>query len=104
MDILRDDMRCGICGQLMDAHDAHQQHDDGTPAREGRRVTYVVVALRGATAHYQAIDDPTQTFKTGADWLTEELGIDLSSLVGRQYTCWVEPAEYGVIQSDFKLA
>ncbi|MFF3948060.1 hypothetical protein ACFYYN_24955 [Streptomyces sp. NPDC001902] len=104
MDALREDARCGICGQPMNAHDLHQQHDEGRPTRKGRRVAYVVVELRGATAHYRAIDDPSRTSKTGADVLAGQLGIDLSSLLGCQYTCWVEPTEYGVIRSDFKLA
>ncbi|HEY9329915.1 MAG TPA: hypothetical protein VIS09_17025 [Streptomyces sp.] len=100
----REDERCGICGQPLDAHDAHQQHDDGRPARKGKRVAYVVVELRGATAHYQATDDPSRTFKTGASDLAGQLGIEASGLLGCQYTCWVEPTEYGVIRSDFKPA
>ncbi|MEV8533937.1 hypothetical protein [Streptomyces sp. NPDC051211] len=104
MDTPRDDIHCGICGQPINAHDAHPQHDDDRPARKGKRVTYVVVELRGATAHFQATDDPTRTFKTGAADLAEQLGIDLSGLPGRPYTCWVEPTEYGVIRSEFKLA
>ncbi|MET9437714.1 hypothetical protein [Streptomyces sp. NPDC006551] len=104
MDTLREDERCGICGQPLNAHDTHQQHDDGQSARKGKRVTYVVVEVRGAIALYQAVDDPTEASKTGAAGLAEQLGIHLSDLPGRRYSCWVEPAEYGVIQSDFKLA
>ncbi|XEC32946.1 hypothetical protein JAO84_25050 [Streptomyces fradiae] len=88
----------------MNAHGDHKQHHDDKPARKGSRVAYVVVELRGATAHFQAADDPGRTFKTGATDLAGQLGIDVSDLVGRSYTCWVEPTEYGVIRSDFKLA
>lgn len=88
----------------MDAHDAHQRHDDDRPARKGKRIAYVVVELRGATAHFQATDDPGRTFRTGAADLAGQLGIEVSELLGRPYTCWVEPTEYGVIRSDFTLA
>ncbi|MEU1366299.1 hypothetical protein ABZ454_09185 [Streptomyces sp. NPDC005803] len=88
----------------MDAHEAHRQHDNDQPARKGRRVAYVVVELRGATAHFQATDDPDRTFRTGAADLAGQLGIDVSELLGRPCTCWVEPTEYGVIRSDFTLA
>ncbi|MEU6934904.1 hypothetical protein AB0A05_38120 [Streptomyces sp. NPDC046374] len=64
----------------------------------------MIVELRGATACYQAVDDPSRTGKTGAAWLAQELGTDLPDLPGRHYTCWEAPAEYGVIQSGFKLA
>ncbi|MCX5138613.1 MULTISPECIES: hypothetical protein [unclassified Streptomyces] len=103
METPREDARCGVCGQSTTTHDAHQ-HDDGRPARKGKRVAYVVVELRGATAHFQAADDAGRTFKTGASDLAGQLGISPADLLGRQYTCWVEPTEYGVIRSDFTLA
>ncbi|MGW6208575.1 hypothetical protein ACWF9B_33660 [Streptomyces sp. NPDC055089] len=104
MDTQHEGARCGICGQAIEGHDAHQQDKDGRPARKGRSVTYVVVELRGATAHFQATDDPTRTFRTGAADLAGQLGIDLSGLPGRRYTCWVEPTQYGVVRSEFTLA
>ncbi|MFF7176909.1 hypothetical protein [Streptomyces sp. NPDC008121] len=64
----------------------------------------MIVELRGATACYQAVDDPSKTGKTGAAWLAQELGTGVSDLPGRHYTCWETPAEYGVIQSGFELA
>ncbi|MFD8034458.1 hypothetical protein ACFV3F_38120, partial [Streptomyces sp. NPDC059717] len=70
----------------------------------GRRVEYVVVALRGAIAHCQAVDDPSRTSKTGADLLAKQLGIDLPDLLGRRYTCWETPTEYGVIRNGFEPA
>lgn len=69
----------------------------------GKRVEYVVVELRGALARYQAAGDLSQTDKTVAAGLAEELGIGLVDLVGCRFTCWETPAEYGVIQSGFKL-
>ncbi|MFJ9578381.1 hypothetical protein ACIRQF_18680 [Streptomyces sp. NPDC101191] len=104
MDTPREDMRCGICGQPLDTHDAHQQHDGGQPIRNGRRVTFVVVELRGALALYQAVDDPSETLKVVAAGLAEQLGISVSELAGCRYSCWVEPTPYGAIESDFKLA
>ena len=105
MDTPREDERCGICGQPMNAHEAHQQHDDGKPARKGRRVTYVVGEVRGATVHYHAVDDPDRTIKSGASDVAGNLRIDVSELVpGCRVTCWVEPTEYGVIRNDFQLA
>ncbi|MDP5310148.1 MULTISPECIES: hypothetical protein [Streptomyces] len=104
MDSQREGAHCGVCGQAMDGHDTHQQDEGGRPARKGKSVTYVVVELRGATAHFQATDDPTRTFRTGAADLAGQLGIGLSGLLDRRYTCWVEPTEYGVVRSGFTLA
>ncbi|MEU3353173.1 hypothetical protein [Streptomyces sp. NPDC037389] len=104
MDASREGMRCGLCGQLMDAQHSHQQHDEELATGQGKRVECVVVELRGAVAHYQVADGSSRTHKTGAAGLAEQLGIDLSELLGRRYTCWEEPAEYGVVQSEFKLA
>ncbi|MFJ9060270.1 hypothetical protein [Streptomyces sp. NPDC102409] len=64
---------------------------------------YVVVGLRGATAHCRAVDDPSRAFRTGADVLAEQLGIDLSDLLGRHYTCVETPGEYGVFRGRFEL-
>ncbi|MFJ5548522.1 hypothetical protein [Streptomyces sp. NPDC093225] len=93
MDGAHDDCRCGLCGQ-------HEEPQVGG----GRRVEYVVVEIRGATAHYQAADDSSGTFKTGADFLSRELGIDQADLLGRHYSCWVTPTEYGVIENRFELS
>ncbi|MEV1054986.1 hypothetical protein E3E14_07275 [Streptomyces sp. ICN441] len=104
MDILREDERCGICGQPMDAHEAHQQHEDGKPARKGGRISYVVVEVRGATVHYQETENPGRRFQSGASDVAGNLRIDISELPGCHFTCWVEPTQYGVIRSDFQLA
>jgi hypothetical protein len=102
METSQDDSRCGLCGQVMDA--GHEQHHEESVVGAGRRVEYVVIELRGACAHYQAADDPSRTSKTGAAGLAEQLGIDLPDLLGRHYTCWETPTEYGVIQSGFEPA
>lgn len=102
MDAAKDDLRCGLCGQVMDAE--HEQNHDESGMSAGRRVEYVVVALRGAIAHCQVADDPSRTSKTGADLLAKQLGIDLPDLLGRRYTCWETPTEYGVIRNGFEPA
>ncbi|MFJ8870918.1 hypothetical protein ACIRD6_34860 [Streptomyces sp. NPDC102473] len=102
MDASRDDVRCGLCGQVEDAR--HQWGHEESGRGSGGRVEHVVVGLRGATAHCRAVHDPSRAFRTGADVLAEQLGIDLSDLPGRHYTCWETPGEYGVIRSRFELA
>ncbi|MEE1664241.1 hypothetical protein RCR19_01770 [Streptomyces sp. WAC07094] len=102
MDAAKDDLRCGLCGQVMDAE--HEQNHEESGMSAGRRVEYVVVALRGATAHCQAADDASRTSKTGADLLAKQLGIDLPDLLGRRYTCWETTTEYGVIRNGFEPA
>ncbi|MET9435816.1 hypothetical protein [Streptomyces sp. NPDC006551] len=101
MDASRNDSGCGLCGQALSTQ--HDQHGDGSMTGVGKRVEYVVVELRGALARYQAAGDLSQTDKTVAAGLAEELGIGLVDLVGCRFTCWETPAEYGVIQSGFKL-
>lgn len=93
--------KCGICGQPLEGGHGH---GDSSSSREGKRIEYVVTGQRGATVHYQAVEDPSRTYKTGATGLAEQLGIKEESLVGRNFSCWVEPAEYGVIRSDFRLS
>ncbi len=95
-------MSCGLCGQSPSG--VHEQHGNEAVVGAGNRVRYVIVELRGATACYQAVDDPSRAGKTGAAWLAQELGTDLSDLPGRHYTCWETPAEYGVIRKGFELA
>ncbi|MEU6548406.1 hypothetical protein [Streptomyces sp. NPDC046859] len=103
MDTSQDDLRCGLCGQAVNPR--HEQHHDGPGVGTGRRVEYVVVELRGASALFQAADDPSRTRQTGAADLAEQLGIDLPDLLGRHYTCWETPGEYGgVFRSGFQLA
>ncbi|WP_326580244.1 hypothetical protein OIE69_40160 [Actinacidiphila glaucinigra] len=66
---------------------------------------YVVIELRGANALYQAADDPSRTRNTSAADLAQQLGIELSDLPGRHYTCWETPGEYGgVFRSRFEPA
>ncbi|MFC8095348.1 hypothetical protein [Streptomyces sp. NPDC057301] len=103
MDTSRDDLRCGLCGQVMNAR--HEQHHEESVVSAGRRVEYVVIELRGASALYQAADEPSRTRKTHAADLAKALGVDLPDLPGRHYTCWETPGEYGgVFRSGFELA
>ncbi|MFJ9432584.1 hypothetical protein ACIRQY_23400 [Streptomyces sp. NPDC101490] len=102
MDSSKDDVSCGLCEQPPGC--APEHHGNGMVVGAGNRVRYVIVELRGATACYQAVDDPSRTGKTSAAWLAHELGTDLPDLLGRHYTCRETPAEYGVIQSGFELA
>lgn len=103
VDTSRDDLRCGLCGQVMNAW--HEQHHEESVVIAGRRVEYVVIELRGAHALYQAADEPSRTRKTHAADLAEALRVDLPDLPGRHYTCWETPGEYGgVFRSGFELA
>ncbi|GAA3000679.1 hypothetical protein GCM10020229_11100 [Kitasatospora albolonga] len=97
METSRNEELCGICGQLVDSQHVHAGVD------AGERIEYVVVEIRGVTAHYQAVKNPSRTLRTGAPMLAQQLGIELSELLGRHYTCLVTPAEYGEIRSQFKL-
>ncbi|MFI6985203.1 hypothetical protein ACIBSV_42395 [Embleya sp. NPDC050154] len=67
-------------------------------------MAFVVVELRGAVAHFRAVDDSSRTYRTGATTLAQQLGIDPSDLPGRHYTCRVTSDEYGVTRSGFELA
>lgn len=101
VDASHDNLRCGLCGQVMDAQ--HEQNHEEPVVSAGRSVEYVVVELRGATAHCQAVDAPSRISRTGAAGLAEQLGIDLPNLLGCHYTCWETPGEYGVFRSGFEL-
>jgi hypothetical protein len=103
MDVSPEIPKCGICGRPFDGRHGHGDLGAST-SREGRRVEYVVVSQRGATANYQVVEDSSRTYKTGAAELAEQLGIEESSLVSCHFNCWVEPAEYGVIRRDFRLS
>lgn len=83
----------------------HEQHHEEPVVGTRKRGEYVVVELRGASALFQAADGPSQTRQTGAADLAEQLGVDLPDLLGRHYTCWETPGEYGgVFRSGFQLA
>ncbi|GAB3960920.1 hypothetical protein GCM10029978_011710 [Actinoallomurus acanthiterrae] len=101
MDVFQEIPGCGTRGQPLDDRHTHGE-SRASASREGRRVEYVVVGQRGATASYQAVEDSSRTYKTGAAELAEQLGIDESSLVGCRFNCWVEPAEYDVIRRDYR--
>ncbi|MEU2022995.1 hypothetical protein ABZ565_12605 [Streptomyces sp. NPDC016469] len=101
MDASNDNVRCGLCGQVRDAR--HEQHHEEPAVGAGRSVEYVVVELRGATAHCQAVDEPTRMFRTGGDVLSGQLGIALPDLLGCHYRCWETPGEYGVFRRAFEL-
>ena len=77
--------------------------DEAEAPSAGRRDEYVVIELRGATAHYEPVGDATRTFKTHAASLADELGIEVAELIGCRYSCWVKPDAYGVTRSDFRL-
>lgn len=102
MDASQENPRCGICGRPLNEQHAHVASSPSASG-EGRRVEYIVVGRRGATAEYQAVQDPSKTYKTGATELAEQLGIGESGLVGSRFDCWVERAEFGVIRRDFRL-
>ncbi|WP_328904168.1 hypothetical protein OHR86_33130 [Streptomyces sp. NBC_00441] len=103
MDTSRNDVRCGLCGQVMNAR--HEQHHQEPAVSAGRRVEYVVTGLRGAHALYHAADEPSRIRKTGAADLAKALGVELPGLPGRRYTCWEVPGEYGgVFRSGFEPA
>jgi len=103
VDTSRNDLRCGLCGQV--GHARHEQPHEAAVVRAGRRVEYVVIALRGANALYHAADEPSRTRNTGAAALAKALGVELPELPGRHYTCWEMPGEYGgVFRSGFELA
>lgn len=69
----------------------------------GRRVEYVVVGKRGGIAEFREADGAPRVRKTDAATLAFQLGVEESSLPGRRFSCWVEPAEYGIVRSDFRL-
>ncbi|MGW0782118.1 hypothetical protein [Streptomyces sp. NPDC002913] len=103
MDTSLDDVRCGLCGQAVNAR--HEQHHEESVVSAGRRVEYVVIGLRGANALYHAADEPSRTGKMGAADLAQVLRVELSDLPGRHYTCWERPGDYGgVFRSGFELA
>lgn len=82
--------------------DAHGDHNVGSGI--GKRVEYVVVNKRGGIAEFRdAGDVDSKIRKTDAATLAYQLKVEEESLPGRRYSCWVEPAEYGVFRSDFKL-
>jgi len=83
---------------MEDGHSA-----DGHGAGDGRRVEYVVVGRRGGLVEVHQADAEGRTRKTDASMLALNLGVDESALVGRRYSCWVVPDEYGFTRSDFKL-
>jgi hypothetical protein len=89
---------CGICGRPLDGG-----HTDGDHTGAGKRVEYVVVAKRGGIAEFREAGTDSKIRKTEASTLAFQLGVDELSLPGRRFSCWVEPAEYGIIRSDFQL-
>lgn len=85
----------------MDGHAHEWPH--GPSTETGRRIEYVIVGLRGEIAHYQAAVNPATVYRTVAAGLAMQLGIDGAELVGRRFSCWVTPAQYGVFRSDYRL-
>jgi hypothetical protein len=95
----RPDRWCCIAGNLSFVI----PQEEALAATPGARVEYVVIELRGAIAHYEPVEDPVRMFKTVAAGLAEELKVGVTELVGCRFSCWVEAAEYGVFESDFRL-
>ena len=84
---------------MVHAHEAHAV----SGGNSGKRVEYVVTGRRGATAEYRDVTGISKTYKTDAEMLAFRLGISEAELVGSGFSCWVAPAEYGVIRSDYRL-
>jgi hypothetical protein len=62
-----------------------------------------VTAKRGGIAEFREVDGESRVRKTDAATLAYQLGVEEVSLLGCQFSCWVAPAEFGVIRSDFRL-
>jgi len=90
---------CGVCGHPV----GDGRCADGHDAEGGRRVEYVVVGRRGGLAEVRRADAEATVRKTDASVLALNLGVEESTLVGRRYSCWVVPDEYGFTRSDYKL-
>ena len=81
---------------------AHDEHKTGSGI--GKMVEYVIVNKRGGIAEFResgVVDSKIR--KRDAATLAYQLRVEESSLPGRRFSCWVEPAEYGVFRIDFKL-
>ncbi|MGA4726990.1 hypothetical protein ACWEOS_13265 [Micromonospora taraxaci] len=102
MKIPEDACECGICGGSLDERHA-PDGPDGLGGGRGKRVEYVVVAKRGGIVDYQPVGDAAKSHRTDAAMLAFQLGVEESSLVGRRFSCWITPAEYGTFESDFRL-
>jgi hypothetical protein len=96
-----DASRCGLCGRPTDGGHVHEWLD-GPAVGAGRRIEYVIVGVRGEIARYQAAADPSTVYRTVAADLATQLGIDAADLVGRRFSCWVTPAQHGVVRSDYR--
>ena len=92
---------CGICGRPLDT--AHTDGDHPGEQKAGKRVEYVVVAKRGGIAEFRAAAPDSKIRKADAEMLAFQLGVAEESLPGRRFSVWVEPAEYGIFESDYKL-
>ena len=62
----------------------------------------MVVGLRGGIAEFQLIVKPSKIYRTDAEVLAMQLGINKADLIGQRFRYRVTPAEYGVIRSDFR--
>ncbi|MFI9530922.1 hypothetical protein [Micromonospora rosaria] len=96
-----DSPTCGICEKAFDDRHGADSHDRGEDV--GKRVEYVVVGRRGGLAEVREKDSDSVVRRTDASMLAFNLQVEESTLLGRRYSCWVVPAEYGVIRSDFRL-
>jgi hypothetical protein len=92
---------CGACGRPMGASQADGDRGGGSLA--DKRVNYVIVGIRGGIAEFREAGCDSTVRKTDAAMLAYQLKVDQASLPGRRFSCRVEPAEYGVVRSDFEL-
>ena len=69
----------------------------------GNRIEYVVVRKLGGIAEFRESGVDSKVRKTDASVLGVQLGVEEEDLPGCRFSCYVEPAEYGIIRSDFKL-
>jgi hypothetical protein len=91
---------CGICRLPMNG--VHGD-DHGGRSSAGKRVEYLVVGKRGGIAEFREAGIDSKVRKTDAAMLAFQLGVEPASLPECRFTCWVEPAEYGVVRSEFTL-
>ncbi len=79
-------------------------HDGYEPdLSDGRRVEYVVTAVRRAFAHAHAVDDPNDKHRELADVLARKFKVGIETLPGRRFSYRVVPAEHGKFMVDFEL-
>ncbi|GAA2001247.1 hypothetical protein [Catenulispora subtropica] len=79
-------------------HDGYEPDLSG-----GRRVEYVVIAVRGVFAHAQAVDGSDDKHRENAEILARKFKVDVEALPGHRFSYRVVPAEHGKFMVDFEL-